>query len=424
MNDARHHRALALAALYGALVVYGSLFPLTGWQTPDASLLSWIRPLQDGRIIFTDLVLNILVYMPLGLLLVAGLAPKLRPLSALLIAVIAGTALSFTMETLQQFLPGRVSSVHDLGTNMVGTLLGGLMAAILSPQNPVGRWLWQWRHDRFRPDTLGNLMLLALALWALSQLSPLAPSLDIGNLRQGLAPISRVLLDGEALDLRQMSSYFTTVTALGLLTLLAARPRTPVSGLFLVFVLVVLLLKIPVVSRQISLEALTGFALATIAILSLSRLHWRLMAAVAALFFIVTFLIATLPAGPDPAAPLRNFNWMPFKGYVANIRGLAGILENLVPFFALALVLRVLATDRWRTAALWWGGALVAVAVLGFEWRQQFQPGRYPDITDVLLAVAAWTLAWAPRNRLPQDAYDPERQVESSRANRLRLGGF
>src|SRR5690606_10057558 len=127
--------------------------------------------------IFTDLVLNILVYMPLGLLLVMSLRRLLSVFYALLAAVLIGGVISFTLEILQHYIPARVPSLIDLVTNLTGIVLGGILAAILQPDMPIGHWLRQWRYQRFRPDILGALGLSAFGLWSLSQLSPLAPSL-------------------------------------------------------------------------------------------------------------------------------------------------------------------------------------------------------------------------------------------------------
>lgn len=391
-----HSIRLALLALaYAGLIAYGSLFPLDPWVHPGVGLLDFLA-VPGERLIFTDILLNILVYMPLGLLLVAALRRHLGTLAALITALLLGATLSLTMEILQNFLPGRVSSIMDLGTNILGTALGGALAATLHPDTRIGHGLWRWRDDLFRPDTLGNLGLLALGLWGLSQLSPLAPSLDIGNLRQGLAPLALVLSGEQSLDPAHALAYALNLSGLGILAALIARPGTPAKRLFLLAVLVVLALKVVVVSRQLSAEALTGFAAATLILLFLHPLPRRAAATIAAGLILAGFAVSALPGTGDPEALLRNFNWMPFKGYVANIKGLAGIVENLWPFFAIGLLVRLCVPERRGGIVLIGGALLVASLVFAVEWRQQFQPGRYPDITDVLLALMGWLSAWWP----------------------------
>ena len=50
--------------------------------------------------------------------------PGLRGAKALLLAIVGGFALSFTLETFQQFLPTRIPANIDLGANLLGDTLG------------------------------------------------------------------------------------------------------------------------------------------------------------------------------------------------------------------------------------------------------------------------------------------------------------
>jgi len=388
----RAKHLLILTIIYGLLIIYGSLFPLDQWQNTHTPLLRFLWPDLGKRFILTDLVLNVLVYMPLGLLLVMGLRRFFGVFNALLIGVLIGGILSFTLEFLQNYIPARVSSFSDLITNLLGTALGGMLAVVLQPEMPLGHWLWQWRQKLFRPDMLGALGLTAFGLWSLSQLSPLAPSLDLGNLRKGLAPLLQTLTGQWPFDAPAALAYALNLTGLGLLTIAIARPRVPVIRLFLAGAFIVLLIKIPVVSRQLSLEALTGWAGAALLLPLLRALPLRGLVAVAAASILGGFALAVLPASGEGAL-LHPFNWTPFRGDLPNIKGLAGILENLWPFFALAVLIRLATPPRLALSLLWLGAGLIAGLTGAVEWYQRLQPGRYPDITDMLLPVVAWMLA-------------------------------
>lgn len=383
-----------LVLAYGALVVYGSLFPLTDWQAPAGARLGFLLPPYAGRLILTDLLLNLLVYMPLGLLLALRLRPVLGFGLALLAATLLGGLLSLAMEALQMSLPGRVSSILDLATNAAGTLLGALLAAFLGRGALLGRRPAAWRQAWLQPDRCAELALLAAGLWSLSQLSPLAPSLDIGNLRQGLAPLAQVLSGAVAFQLAAALTYALYLSGLGLLALRVVRPGRPALLLFLGFVTLVLLLKVPVVGRQLSLEALAGLGGA---ILLLPWLR-RLPAAPATLAGISLlaggYLLASLTPASGAGALHYPFNWIPFKGHLLNIMGLANILAGLWPYVAAGTLLRLaLPAHHYRAAALG-GGLLVLALTFGVEWLQQSLPGRYADLTDVLLALVGWSLPW------------------------------
>jgi len=50
--------------------------------------------------------------------------------------------------------------------------------------------------------------------------------------------------------------------------------------------------------------------------------------------------------------------------------------------------------QRLAAPAMTIGAVLVTAAVFALEWRQQWLPGRYGDITQVLLCLAGWIIPW------------------------------
>ncbi|MDR5819028.1 VanZ family protein [Caballeronia sp. LZ043] len=118
----------ALAA-YAALVVYGSLYPFSGWRSLGLSPFAYLTdPLPQYLTVF-DVVTNVLGYMPLGALIVLALYPRWRGTLAVGAALAGGMLLSGAMEAIQTYLPTRVASNLDLAANAFGALLGGVLAA-------------------------------------------------------------------------------------------------------------------------------------------------------------------------------------------------------------------------------------------------------------------------------------------------------
>jgi VanZ family protein len=98
--------------VYAAVVFYGSLFPFVGWRATHEGLLDFLAHVPDFHVNRADSLSNVLAYVPLGLFLVRALN-RPGPLASVLLATLGGTALSFAMEFLQQFVPGRVASPQD-----------------------------------------------------------------------------------------------------------------------------------------------------------------------------------------------------------------------------------------------------------------------------------------------------------------------
>lgn len=379
-----------LTLCYAALVVYGTLFPLDEWQLP---LLGWANPITlplPDQVSRADLVVNLAAYIPLGLFMALWLRHRLGWPIAIVAASLAGAGLSLALEILQSALPSRVPSRLDWLANSAGSGAGALLALVFDPRIPVSRRAAELRHDWFVPGTLGNLALTILGLWALTQAAPFVPSLDWGNIKTGLKPLGNTLRHPETLEIVATMATALTLVALGLLTRLAAR--RPLDWPFALFTLAILLLKIPVVGRQLTLEAMLGWgiAIALLHLLPLRSQSTRVLGIGASLA--TAYALAQFEPGPTPTT--LAINWIPFKGQVGTVAGMGDILETLWPFMALALASRWLTPWRLRRAVWGLGGVIVASLAFGIEWMQQSIPGRYPDITDVVLAVLGWTIPW------------------------------
>ncbi len=182
--------AVPLAWLYGALIVYASLYPFVGWRVPpvgpfDFLLLGWPRWWT-----WFDVVSNLLGYLPFGFLLFVALLRSGRGNgAAAALACFGGTLLSLTMETLQNYLPHRVSSNVDLALNALGTTIGVAIGAALQWRGGIERW--QKLRDRwFVARSAGGLALLVL--WPIGLLFPTAVPFGLGHV---LGRVQSLLVD-------------------------------------------------------------------------------------------------------------------------------------------------------------------------------------------------------------------------------------
>ena len=379
-----------LALSYAALVIYGTLFPLDEWQTP---MLGWQNPITlplPHQVSRADLVVNLLAYVPLGLFLSLWLRHRVGLVAAILIASATSCGLSLVLEILQSALPSRVPSRLDWLANSLGGSAGAMVALVFDPRTPVSRRLLDLRDTWFMPGPLVNLALTILGLWALTQLAPFVPSLDWDNIKTGLKPLGNTLRQPETF--RSLAALETglTLAALGYMTLLVAR--RPAAWLFVLFSLSVLILKVPIVGRQLTLEALVGWGVAASILLMLRPRMGVGTLAGASMCLLTAYALTQFEPGGGNST--YSINWIPFQGQVGTLAGMSDILETLWPFLALAWVGRLLTPWRWRRTVWAAGGLLLMAMAMGIEWMQQSIPGRYPDITDVLLAGLGWTIPW------------------------------
>jgi VanZ family protein len=392
-----HGQRMLLAVLaYLCLLFYGSLYPFTHWHSPAHALMGFLRFWPD-HLDKGDVLQNVLVYAPFGMLCMLWLAQAMPALRAAVMAVLLGALVSFGIETLQQFNPARVASMVDIVMNTLGSASGALLATTVVRHTFSGKLVLAWRDRWFRHGPLANTGLVVIGFWILSQTSPLVPTLDIGHVRHALGGLWHALQDPRSADIARIARYALMTAGLGLMLMLLTQAGKPVSLLLAAMLAAVLLMKILVVGRVLSLEAICGSALAFAACLALRLLPAPLLPAVGIVLIGAGFTVSELAAGTGGGIGL-SFNWIPFAGHMRSITALENILELLWPFMAIAWFVRWNAprnTSRLRPVI---GAVLVGAGVFALEWQQQWTPGRYGDMTQVLLCVAGWIIPWCVRD--------------------------
>jgi hypothetical protein len=251
-----------------------------------------------------------------------------------------------------------------------------------------------------RTGALASVSLFLLGLWALSQTIPWIPSLDISSLRQELKPLWYTLTQRTSLEIDQTLVYVLEITALGLISALTLKPDKSTFWWFAAFASAVLLLKVPVVGRPLSAEAIVGTGMGILCFALLRQLPSRaaILGGIAAILGAV--VIDELRAGAA-VTTITDFNWVPFRGHLnSTLMGIADTFIGAWPFLALSLLALYFRPQRPRMV-LMWGGMGVFAGMFALEWEQQYIVDRYPDITDAVIALLTWWLPWM---------YEPLRQ--------------
>jgi VanZ family protein len=205
------------------VIAYASLQPFRGWRMPPPEVLGFLLAPWPRYITLEDLLINVAAYMPLGLLLAVALRHRLSMRWAVLTASLLCFLLSLAMESVQMFLPSRISSNVDLLTNATGGLFGAMAAPLLLPAGLPGRWIAAWRERLFAPDTVSDAGLVVVCLWLVTHLHPVAQLFGTGNLRATLALPSHFLYTPQLQLAVEAAIVFFNLTGLGLLVSLITR---------------------------------------------------------------------------------------------------------------------------------------------------------------------------------------------------------
>ncbi len=193
--------ALPLAWTYAALIVYASLYPFSEWR--DQGIAPWAFLAGPFPKYWTgfDFAINVVGYAPLGFLIALTILRtnvRFGVLGVVLGATLAGTAISFTMESLQSYLPMRVASNVDLALNFAGTFVGAVLASGLERLGAVAHWS-RLRGSWLVEDARGPLVLLAL--WPAALLFPASVPFGLGQVFERVeAWVAELLMDTPFLE--------------------------------------------------------------------------------------------------------------------------------------------------------------------------------------------------------------------------------
>ncbi len=338
-TSARTHLTPYLTSGYVLLIIYASLYPLTGWHDSGGDPLAFLGAAWPRFFTGFDLATNVVAYLPFGFLCTAALRRRLAPHSAWLVAALLGGALSFSMELLQNYLPSRVPSNLDLACNAAGALLGGVIGARWGPRVLDEGHLARWRQQMMMNAYGANMGVLLIAAWLMTQLSPETLLFGSGDLRQmlELQPVQPFQPD-------RFVSLEAAIAAAGLLAagliatlLLRRRARVLTAGLLLAALLIkalahALLMGPAAAAAWITPGNSTGLAMGLALWWGASFLAFPLQRAVAALALLfATVMVNIAPENPYLLNTLHIWN----PGQFLNFNGLTRLICSLWPFLAL-----------------------------------------------------------------------------------------
>lgn len=352
-----------------SVIYYGSLYPfdLRPLEEPSRAIAyllgtvdQWDRP--------GDLISNILLYIPCGLFGMLALRRTCRTGLAILLATLAGTLISASVEFLQCYAEYRNPTFGDIYANAIGSAIG------------AGAGILASRH--FRPAWLEPLLqhprsALLLVLWLGGRLYPYAPTIDLHKYWRAVKPlfVSPTLPPAE---LFRYGVLWLFIAALVHSSYGARRWKL----LFPLFAAGFFAARVLITDLQIKPADLLGCLLAFVVWLCVfARMHSRYLWLT--LPYLVLLAATLLAPFSFSEVQLRDYGWLPFKSLM---HGSIGVnVQSFCEKSALyGGIIWLLARGGFSFA-----GATFLTALLLFaaSYAQTFLPGRSAEITDVVICL-------------------------------------
>ncbi|MFN0318106.1 MAG: VanZ family protein [Burkholderiales bacterium] len=356
------------------LILYGGLFPFSGWTPADP--LALFRGATAYRVIRDDIFVNIVVFMPLGFCAWRAARQRHGLWKSLVLASILGVSLSLAIELFQAFLPSRKASLVDVMSNLGGSMLGALAA---------------WKAPSFQSfnNSQGTgLLLIAIALWTLVLLSPSAMItwFDV--------PDSRVT--HQPADMFRISTLLNSALyAFGLLTVTMALSPAPARLLrmALAYVIGIYLLSMRAGTPPFILENIFGAILAFSAAYYFRQSPGERTAILG--FWALAIAFIASESLPGDRSIYRAFNWIPFRGHLARpLTGIESLAQITWPVIASACALRRAFPALGMNSGMIAGCCFLAIAGFALEYAQTQLPGRFGDVTIPFVMVFTWFVCW------------------------------
>jgi VanZ family protein len=338
--------ARILFGVYVLLTIYASLYPLAGWRDHALSPFAFLNPAWPRTILRFDFAVNVIGYLPYGVLAVAALHPRVRGAAAFGLASLSALGLSFSLEALQSYLPARIPAALDVLSNVLGAAVGAAAGLKLAPRLLLEEGpLQRLRAGVFLPGAGIDFGLALIALWLFTQLNPATLLFAAGDLRdllaagEGRARGPEFFVSIEALtaaaNLAAVALLFSALAAPGKamrgeITALVALALGVKAAAFAILMRAEDILAWLTPGAQLGLAAGLVVALGAVALPRVARL-----ALAAVLIMAATVLVNLAPPNPYLAASLKVWQ----QGHFLNFNGLTRVVSALWPFVALGYLI-------------------------------------------------------------------------------------
>ena len=385
-----------------AFAIYGSALPfnfdldlVAAGHRLNRAVEDFMALMSGARSSSGDLVQNALLLLPFGACGFEALGSTTRRTWRRVAMVIAaGLVVSVCSEAIQLFTRDRITSVRDVMFQASGTVVGIVLAIVF--RNASARWQRRAAGAAWAHASLFYPFCIAVGITVVAAWEPFDLSLDVGlawdkvkALR--LDPWQRAPWSDELLQVCRYAAL-VVISSAWLEELRVSRPR-------LLALASTAALGVALEASQLAVDArmpglwdvlvnVTGAGLGVVVSVAWPALlsgAWKPTVIAASWFGAAMQMLS--PFELDRAR--RGLSWLPFRS-VAESNPAATVshaIELLLVYVPVGITLAC-----WfrfpRRRNIWSSLAIVAVMQAPIELTQGLIAGRYPDITDVLFAVA------------------------------------
>ncbi len=351
-----------------ALVIYGSLYPFN-FSAENIKFLDVEKFITHWRVVSRpgDILGNFALFVPYGCVGMLALLPHRSPVARFVLLSLIGLFVATSVQVLQIFLPTRDAALGDVIWNSCGWSLG---AVLVWPRQIRARLL------SHAGSSIQVFPFCLLAGWALGELAPFVPSVDLQSFKDSLKP----LIDSPGVFTfefyRVYSSWlvvFYLVTRLWPDHLRSLWLFCGAAG--------VLAAKVVIIQNSVS----SGDVLAVL----LALLSWLLFLrtfkhrVVVLLVVLILFVVAASLEPFNIRSTLLTFSWTPFSGALTGSM-LVNAKAVAAKVFILGSLLYLLGIRGFRPVV---ATVLVVLLMMTLEVSQVWIGNHTPEITDPLMVL-------------------------------------
>lgn len=350
-------------------IAYGSLYPFNfDFSRPlPEDLGAWLLNWQQ-RTIRSDVIANILLFIPYGFFGALTIQQKQRKaiLWSILLMLGGGILFAICLQFIQFYLPSRVSHAADALLNAIGILIGTSLAAYSNSQ----------RIQRMIPARMRVAIspaFLVLFLWIGWQFFPYIPVFESKQFGQSLDTIVKSTW---SLSVWVQSVIFWLIFYYLVKRVLGKEYRLG----FIVFLSVfVLIIKLAMYRSQMGWSEISAIPLAIVIHQSISRRWMVPLIAVASIGLLLWKGLYPLKF----KGTMNSFQWLPFDDFLTG-----STWYNLSQLIEESLLLASVGyfCARWWSNYRWAASLLVCLSVI-ITVLQLFLIGKYPDITLFVMSL-------------------------------------